>query len=292
MPSKSKSQQRFFGMVRAYQKGDLKGSEVGKKVKKAAKSMSKKDVKDFAKTKHKGLPNHVKNKKINENNMNFALKKHIFSGREEMNSVLDDLYEHGFLEDMFADFLEKTPKTIVKGLLKKHGIKYKKDIDEVFDQLHYQDEAYKILSELDDKNLGDLLGIYVDRYEPVQESKNKMRVFNITEEQYREILRLLEDKNTQNQVSVGLTNPTEQDENPNNLSNTIAKTERASRAAGIQPGNANIEAEMNINGQAKEVVVKSEKNESVLITKRQINEMRIHERNKHSKVVKLKDFIG
>ena len=52
--AKSKSQQRFFGMVRATQKGEMEApsSEVAK----TATSMSKSDVKDFAKTKHKGLP--------------------------------------------------------------------------------------------------------------------------------------------------------------------------------------------------------------------------------------------
>lgn len=63
--AKSKAQQRFFGMVRAVQKGDLDKSEVGQSVIDAAKSMKKKDVKDFAETKHKGLPEHKK-KKVNE----------------------------------------------------------------------------------------------------------------------------------------------------------------------------------------------------------------------------------
>ena len=52
--AKSKSQQRFFGMVRATQKGEMEGAS--SEVSKAAASMSKSDVKDFAKTKHKGLP--------------------------------------------------------------------------------------------------------------------------------------------------------------------------------------------------------------------------------------------
>ena len=50
----SKSQQKFMGMVRAVQKGDMKAPSP--EVAKAAKSMKKKDVKDFASTKHKGLP--------------------------------------------------------------------------------------------------------------------------------------------------------------------------------------------------------------------------------------------
>ena len=55
--AKSKSQQRFFGMVDAYKKGEL--DDASPAVKKAAKGMTNKEVKDFAKTKHKGLPNHV-----------------------------------------------------------------------------------------------------------------------------------------------------------------------------------------------------------------------------------------
>lgn len=51
----SKSQQKFMGMVRAVQKGDMKQAP-SPEVAKAAKTMSKKDVKDFASTKHKGLP--------------------------------------------------------------------------------------------------------------------------------------------------------------------------------------------------------------------------------------------
>lgn len=50
----SKAQQRFMGMVRAKQKGEM--PDASPEVSKAAASMSKKDVKDFAKTKHKGLP--------------------------------------------------------------------------------------------------------------------------------------------------------------------------------------------------------------------------------------------
>ena len=44
MPSKSKAQQRFMGLVHAYKKGDVPASKVSKSVKDAAKSMSKKDT--------------------------------------------------------------------------------------------------------------------------------------------------------------------------------------------------------------------------------------------------------
>ena len=81
--SVSKAQQRFFGMVHAYQKGDLDSDEVGKSVKKAAKSMTKKDVKDFAKTKHKGLPEHV-NEHCNGKNPYCGEKKNMETAEKDM----------------------------------------------------------------------------------------------------------------------------------------------------------------------------------------------------------------
>lgn len=62
MPSKSKAQQRFFGMVDAYKKGEMKNAS--SKIKKAAEGMSMSDVKDFAETKHKGLPEKVEENTI------------------------------------------------------------------------------------------------------------------------------------------------------------------------------------------------------------------------------------
>lgn len=55
--AKSKAQQRFMGMVHAAQKGEKPASA---EVAKVAKDMPKKAAKDFAKTKHKGLPEKVK----------------------------------------------------------------------------------------------------------------------------------------------------------------------------------------------------------------------------------------
>ena len=59
MPSKSKSQQRFMGMVHALQKGELSPSDVSGKVKDVANRMDDKDAEDYASTKHKGKPEHV-----------------------------------------------------------------------------------------------------------------------------------------------------------------------------------------------------------------------------------------
>jgi len=63
VPAKSKQQQKFFGVVKAMQKGDIpKKGEAGK----VAKDMTKKDVDKYASTKHKGLPKKVKEDMVNE----------------------------------------------------------------------------------------------------------------------------------------------------------------------------------------------------------------------------------
>ena len=83
MPSKSKAQQRFMGMVNAYKKGELKGSEVSKDVKDAAKGMKKKDTKKYASTKHKGLPNKVKKEELKRLIAKYGAKR----GRETVMAV-------------------------------------------------------------------------------------------------------------------------------------------------------------------------------------------------------------
>ena len=52
--SVSQAQQKMMGMALAYKRGDM--DDVSPEVKKMADSMSMKDLEDFAKTKHKGLP--------------------------------------------------------------------------------------------------------------------------------------------------------------------------------------------------------------------------------------------
>ena len=50
MPSVSKAQQKFMGIVHAYKKGDIPASKVSKAVKDAAKSMKKKSTKSYGKS--------------------------------------------------------------------------------------------------------------------------------------------------------------------------------------------------------------------------------------------------
>lgn len=79
MPAKSKAQQRFMGMVHAVQKGDMEAPSP--EVAKVAADMDDKSAKDFASTKHKGLPNKVKSESITK------LKEIIKGMIDEMNTT-------------------------------------------------------------------------------------------------------------------------------------------------------------------------------------------------------------
>ena len=59
MPASSKAQQKFMGLVRAVQKGEVPKSKVSKAIKKVAKDMKAKEVDKYASTKHKNLPDKV-----------------------------------------------------------------------------------------------------------------------------------------------------------------------------------------------------------------------------------------
>lgn len=60
MPAKSKSQQRLFGMALAVRQGELKRSEVEDEVLDIVDGkMTDKQIRDFAKTPHKGLKEHL-----------------------------------------------------------------------------------------------------------------------------------------------------------------------------------------------------------------------------------------
>ena len=62
MPSKSKSQQRLFGMALAVRKNELKRSEVDQSVLDIVDSdMTDKQIEDFASTKHVSLKEHLIN---------------------------------------------------------------------------------------------------------------------------------------------------------------------------------------------------------------------------------------
>jgi len=74
MPATSKQQQKLMGLVHALQKGTVKPGQVSAKAKEMAKSMKPSDVKDFAATKHKGLPKKVKKEDYNPTKMYVVVK--------------------------------------------------------------------------------------------------------------------------------------------------------------------------------------------------------------------------
>jgi hypothetical protein len=94
MPAVSKAQQRFMGMVHAVQKGDMEAPS--KEVEKAADSMTKKDAKDFASTKHKGLPMH----------------KETISKERLKELVKEVMVEEADYQEFFKKALEKAGKSI------------------------------------------------------------------------------------------------------------------------------------------------------------------------------------
>ena len=100
----SKKQQEFFGIVRSMQKGDIpKKGKAGK----AAKDMSKKDVKDFASTKHKGLPNKVKKEETNESEYLNMIGK---AFNKNLQNKISDIRPQGSfdsLEESLSRIIEK-----------------------------------------------------------------------------------------------------------------------------------------------------------------------------------------
>ena len=104
MPAQSKSQQRFFGVVKAMQKGDIpKKGKAGK----IAKTMDKDDVDDFASTKHKGKPEKVKR----EQRVRELIKKMV---REELSKMNEKPFMGGASKSNFG-----MVKPIIKAIKKK-----------------------------------------------------------------------------------------------------------------------------------------------------------------------------
>ena len=102
MPALSKKQQRFFGIVRAIQKGEM--APTTPETAKAAADMKKKDVKDFASTKHKGLPE----KKVSKEEKDFSQKDKIM---KKVKSLHKHLYKNLHKGDTKGDVNESRGKT-------------------------------------------------------------------------------------------------------------------------------------------------------------------------------------
>ena len=139
MPASSKSQQRFFGVVKAMQKGDIpKKGKAGK----IAKSMSKDDVDDFASTKHKGLPKKVK-KEMKVRELIKKLVREIMTEeqitealdakkiKKELNNSLKGVRKNNFTLARELNKINKTKAKQVMVLYKRYIIEYQIRIEKI-----------------------------------------------------------------------------------------------------------------------------------------------------------------
>lgn len=119
MPAKSKSQQRFMGMVHGLQKGTVEPSDVSSNVKDVAKSIKKSDAEDFASTKHKGLPDKVEESdgytespeelKVKKNAVQSGMPKTRERKMEHKKHIkLRDLIEEGWMDKEEFSHEDKT----------------------------------------------------------------------------------------------------------------------------------------------------------------------------------------
>ena len=152
MPAASKQQQKFFGVVKAMQAGDLPKKGAAGKV---AKDMSKKDVDKYASTKHKGLP-----KKVKKETMKISdIKKMV---EEELNYVLENLNDpilkklrtlpKGNLLPPLNKWWEAQPEDLLSAIYWSKGqlpprepAKFEKAYNDIVKQLHVK---YPIPAEL------------------------------------------------------------------------------------------------------------------------------------------------
>jgi hypothetical protein len=74
MPALSKAQQQLMGMAYALKKGDMDSKDASQEVQDLANSMTLKQLRDYAETKHKGLPD----KKVKESDMTGFLSASTF----------------------------------------------------------------------------------------------------------------------------------------------------------------------------------------------------------------------
>ena len=121
MPAKSQQQQKFMGLVHAYKKGEVPASKVSSAIKQAAKSMSKKSVKKYAKTKHDDLPKKVTEEKIKAENLVIKNLKNtvvirpsvILGNNDQFLSNLLPIFKMSFFIPLFGDGSKKFQPVLI-----------------------------------------------------------------------------------------------------------------------------------------------------------------------------------
>lgn len=108
----SKAQQKFMGMAHAMQKGEkIKGASP--ELKKVAKTMKKGDVEDFAKTKHKGLPEKKKKEEeVEETTVAGSVAPAPTGGKGKKGMI----FGKGVYESQIAESFEKKLGMLTEGM--------------------------------------------------------------------------------------------------------------------------------------------------------------------------------
>jgi hypothetical protein len=143
MPAKSKQQQKFFGVVKAMQAGDIpKKGEAGK----VAKDMSKKEVDKYAGTKHKGLPKKVKKETMKISDIKKMVKEELANVLESLNDpILKKLrtLPKGNLLPPLDKWWEAQPEDLLSAVYWSKGqlpprepAKFEKAYNDIVKQLH------------------------------------------------------------------------------------------------------------------------------------------------------------
>jgi len=87
MPAKSKAQQKIMGMALSYKRGEFQDAPAS--IKKIAKGMTEKELEDFAGTKHKGKPEHVKS----EERLRKFIREELLKESRQLNRAYDNWHD-------------------------------------------------------------------------------------------------------------------------------------------------------------------------------------------------------
>lgn len=124
MPAKSKAQQQLMGIALALKQGKMPKSKVSKQAQKLAASMSTKELEKFAKTKHKGLPEKLK-EIATESDME-SMSTDSLLGMQKIISLTDNPSQYNELNTLLGIELSKRGVNLRKKMgytpgVKQHG---------------------------------------------------------------------------------------------------------------------------------------------------------------------------
>jgi hypothetical protein len=172
MPASSKAQQRFFGLVKAVQNGEVPASKVTSNVRDAAADTSPEDAEEFASTNTKGLPDKVSMPSKKDEGVNFY---EIVGRYNEYGKFLKRDQKLSELGQQLADIAEYAEYTLTNEMedwFDKHTIS--RNIKEM---RGYAKEFQKIAQEADSYDqrmtaLYDDMGRVLERYFDIMDAHN------------------------------------------------------------------------------------------------------------------------